>query len=161
MTYFAVGLLLFQVAQLLVVWLGNRQMRTLPSTVSERAVPWPSVSIVIAARDEEAEIERALQSVLHLDYPSLEVIVVNDRSSDGTGAILRRLQGRYPQLKVLDINELPSSWLGKNHALQQGARLAVGELLLFTDADIVFAPVTLKKAIQAMESSQLDHLTLG
>jgi glycosyltransferase involved in cell wall biosynthesis len=116
------------------------------------------VSVVIAARDEERNLEEALRSVLQLDYAPLEVVVVNDRSTDATGAILNRLAARDPRLRVLHLTELPPGWLGKNHALQSGADAASGELLLFTDADVVFEPTALSRAVGYLEDRALDHL---
>lgn len=119
----------------------------------------PSVSVVVAARNEERGIEEALRSLLALDYPDLEIVVVNDRSTDGTGAILDRLHGQHPALHRVDVTDLPPGWLGKNHALAVGAAAARGDLLLFTDADVVFAPSTVRRAVTLMEAERLDHLT--
>jgi cellulose synthase/poly-beta-1,6-N-acetylglucosamine synthase-like glycosyltransferase len=119
---------------------------------------WPSVSLVAAARNEERGMERAVRSLVQLDYPNLEITVVNDRSTDGTGEILARLSQEFPQLNVVHVNELPPGWLGKNHALQIGADRSRGEWLLFTDADIVFEPTTLQRAIGYANAHQVDHL---
>ncbi len=121
----------------------------------------PPLSIIVAARNEEEQMEAALTSLLHIEYPELEVIVVNDRSSDGTGHILARMTTNYSQLKMLTIDHLPEGWLGKNHALWQGSRIASGQLLLFTDADIHMAPATLQKAVSLLEQQQLDHLAVS
>ena len=118
----------------------------------------PLVSIIAAARNEARGIEAALTSVLQLDYPALEMIVVDDRSTDETGAILDRLARLHPRLKVKHISALPEGWLGKNHALSVGAEAASGELLLFTDADVVFEPTALRRAVGFMEREGLDHL---
>jgi len=120
----------------------------------------PSISVIIPARNEEKYIEAALASVLALDYPRLEIIVIDDRSTDTTPAILERMAMQHPRLCVVHIRELPSGWLGKNHALHLGAMQAQGELLLFTDADVQFAPDTLRRAAARMQSKQLDHLCL-
>jgi glycosyltransferase involved in cell wall biosynthesis len=149
---------LYQVAVLLH---GASQSRFLPPDVEMPDGGWPTVSIIVAARDEEAEIEKALQSLLALDYPNFEVIVVNDRSRDGTGAVLERMRGTYPQLKVVTVTELPAGWLGKNHALNRGVREATGDWLLFTDADIVFEPRTLKRSLALIRKEGIDHLTIS
>ncbi|MBI5557111.1 MAG: glycosyltransferase [Deltaproteobacteria bacterium] len=120
----------------------------------------PAVSIIIPALNEEANIREALSSVLSLDYDPLEIIVINDRSTDGTGVILEEMRVLYPQLKVMQVSELPPGWLGKNHALQLGAARASGEYFLFTDADVVMEPSTLKRAMSRMVARGLDHLTL-
>lgn len=143
--------------------IGNRSIRKIlevPIPGTDALTPYPSVSIIIPARNEERNIEEALTSVLHLDYPNYELIVLNDRSEDRTGEILNTLTTRYPQLKVVHINALPEGWLGKNHALYQGVQAATGDLLLFTDADIVMEPSTLKRAVLYFEAHPLDHLAL-
>lgn len=122
---------------------------------------WPRVSIVIAARNEERNIEEALQSVLSLDYPDLEIVFVNDRSTDRTAQIVERISGRDPRLHLETIATLPDGWLGKNYALHVGAGRADGELILFTDADIVFEPTALRRAVVYMKDEALDHLTAG
>ncbi|MET0397616.1 MAG: glycosyltransferase family 2 protein [Longimicrobiaceae bacterium] len=118
----------------------------------------PPVSVVIAARDEERGIEHALASVLAQRYRPLEVVVVDDRSADATGAILDRMAAADPRLRVVHVAELPAGWLGKNHALQVGAAEAAGDFVLFTDADVVMAPDTLARAIGLMQAEGIDHL---
>lgn len=121
----------------------------------------PPVSIIIAARNEERAIEQALRSVLAQEGERVEVIVIDDRSDDSTGAILDRMAAVNPRLRVVHIAELPPGWLGKNHALWVGAQSAMGELLLFTDADVVMAPDTLRRAAALMVGERLDHLTVA
>lgn len=118
----------------------------------------PSVSLVAPARNEERNIERAVRSLVELDYPHLEITLVNDRSTDRTGEILDRLAQEFPQLNVVHLTELPAGWLGKNHALHYGAARSQGDWLLFTDADIVFDRTALRRAIQYAESNGVDHL---
>lgn len=122
---------------------------------------YPSVSVVVAACNEAATVENALQSLLGLDYPDYEVIVVNDRSTDGTGEILERIARGDGRLKVLHVERLPAGWLGKTHALFTGACSARGERILFTDADVIFEPTALRWAIHALEQLEVDHLVLG
>jgi len=121
---------------------------------------WPKVSVVVPARDEAKRIEEALRSLANLDYPALEVIAVDDRSTDGTGAIVDRVAAGEPRVRSLHVSELPEGWLGKCHAMQAGARRAGGEVLLFTDGDVVFAPDTLRLAVRYLLARKLDHLTL-
>ena len=118
----------------------------------------PAVSLVAAARNEERNIERAVRSLVQFDYPKLEITLVNDRSTDRTGEILDRLKQELPQLNVVHLTELPAGWLGKNHALQYGANRSRGDWLLFTDADIVFDPTALRRAIHYAEKNRVDHL---
>ena len=120
----------------------------------------PAVSVVIPARNEERNLEQALQSVLALDYPDLEIIVVNDRSTDDTGAILAKMLERDARLAVVTIDDLPAGWIGKPHALHVGAQRARGEFILFTDADVVFHPSALRKAVAHAQANGFDHVTL-
>ena len=121
----------------------------------------PRLSVVVPARDEGTTIARALGSLLEQDYPDLEIIVVDDRSSDATGDVLRELAAKDGRLLVLRVDELPAGWLGKNHALWRGADRASGEWLLFTDADVVFAQGALRRAVAYAATEELDHLTLA
>src|SRR5579862_8292701 len=98
--------------------------------------PWPRVSIVVACRNEEAAIRQAVSSLLSQDYPAYEVVAVDDRSEDATGAILREVGARHPALTVVRVDALPEGWLGKTNALHRGAARASGDWLLFTDADV-------------------------
>lgn len=157
---FVLGLvtLILYIVQGIEVTIGGRRLRHLediPPIADDRA---PSISVIIPACNEELGIEQALRSVLALDYPRFEVIVVEDRSADRTGEILDRMARENPVFRVVHIKELPPAWLGKNHALQQGAQLASGDLLLFTDADVVMEPSVLRRAATFLESDKLDHL---
>ena len=119
---------------------------------------WPPVSVVVPSRDEAGAVEKATRSLLEQDYPDLEVIAVDDRSTDGTGAILDRLAETDPRLGVVHVESLPEHWLGKNHACHRGARRASGEWLLFTDGDVVFAPEALRRAVAFALAYRLGHL---
>ena len=136
--------------------IGHRRLRRLGHQAP--SPNGPRVSVVVAARNEARGIESALSSVLRLDYPALETIVVDDRSTDETGAILDRLARRHPHLKVTHISALPDGWLGKNHALFMGAEAASGELLLFPAADVVFEPTSLSRAVGYLLREGLDHV---
>lgn len=144
----------------LLAW-GGWAMRPFAPAPRDPERPWPAVSILVAARDEAWGVEACVHSLLALEYPGLEIIAVDDRSTDATGAILDRLAARDPRLKVVHVTGLPAGWLGKNHAHWLGAGQARGELLLFTDADIEFAPTALRDAVSILEAEQLDHLALG
>ena len=122
---------------------------------------WPLVSIIVPGRDEGAMIEQALRSLLALDYPQLEIIAVDDRSQDATGAVMDRLAAVDPRLQVVHVTELPAGWLGKNYAMHRAATIARGEWLLFTDGDIVFAPETIRLAMAWVLHRKVDHLCLN
>ncbi|MCG3150492.1 MAG: hypothetical protein PCFJNLEI_03978 [Verrucomicrobiae bacterium] len=134
---------------------GNRMLRRLHDLPPGQFAG--KVSIIVAARNEAGKIEPALRSLLKQDYPNLEFIVVNDRSTDSTGAILDRIEG----IKVVHIGDLPAGWLGKNHAQHAGAGQATGEFLLFTDADIHMESSTISRAVNHLVSAQLDHLAIA
>ncbi|RNA66829.1 glycosyltransferase [Alteribacter keqinensis] len=118
------------------------------------------VSVIIAAKDEETEIESTLRSLMAQSYTNLEVIAVNDRSDDRTGAILDRLRGEFPALQVIHIHELPTGWLGKNHALYKGYEQSRGDWLLYADADILFSEKAVADSLYFARTKSLDHLAL-
>jgi len=146
-----------------VLWL--RYMKILPvfkvTDCSYDEAIYPSVSVLIPACNEEESIKQAVKQLITQDYPHLEVIVVNDRSTDNTGEVLEKLKVQYPQLKVITIYDLPPNWLGKNHAMYQGVKEATGEWLLFTDADVIFSPGSIKKTVGYALEHTLDHLTIA
>jgi chlorobactene glucosyltransferase len=114
---------------------------------------------VIPARNEEAEIDRAVRSHLAQEYGNFQVVVVDDRSTDGTAAILEKLRREDPRLRVVSGAEPPEGWLGKPHALWLGAGAADGDILLFVDADVRYDPRTLSEAVTVLEEQAIDLLT--
>lgn len=122
----------------------------------------PRLSVVVPACNEESTIGPALSSLLEQDYPDLEIVVINDRSTDRTGEILESMdEAGDERLKVLHLKELPPDWLGKNHALCKGSEVATGELLLFTDADVHFAPGALRLCVHSFTELELEHLVVA
>ena len=120
----------------------------------------PRVSVVVPARNEEAGVRACLESLLAQDYQELEVIAVNDRSTDATGAIMDELARGDARLHVVHVSELPPDWLGKPHAMWQGAQAASGEWLLFTDGDVIFRGDCIRRAVAYAEQDRADHLVL-
>lgn len=147
----------------------------------------PRVTIIVPARNEEEHIRETLTGLLVLDYSNYEVIAVNDRSTDRTGQIMDEVAAsnswcgagtlagvwaaselqteadksvRSTRLKVIHIAELPSGWLGKTHAMWTAGRQATGEWLLFTDADVLFKPDSLRRAVGYAEAERADHVVL-
>jgi len=118
----------------------------------------PTLSVLVPACNEAATLEQAMQSLLAMDYPCMEIIAVNDRSTDGTGALLERLAAENPRLRVRHVVELPAGWLGKNHALHVASQEATGDWLLFTDADVVYSPDALLRAVSYARRVGADHL---
>jgi glycosyltransferase involved in cell wall biosynthesis len=120
----------------------------------------PRISLIFAARDEEEKLPAALATLAALDYPNLEIIAVDDRSHDSTGKILDAFARRHERLRVVHVEALPAGWLGKSHALHKAYGASRGEWLLFTDADVRFAPDALRRAASLVKERTLDHLTL-
>jgi hypothetical protein len=150
-----------------VVWIGQfarnliQRGRRIRLSACEGIEPddgWPSLAVIVAARDEEAMIESSIRSLLAQDYPALEIIAIDDRSSDRTGTLLDALAREDHRLQAVHITDLPSGWLGKTNALQQGADASIARWLLFTDADVIFAPGVLRRAVALAEEANLDHL---
>ncbi len=122
--------------------------------------PLPSMTVVIPARDEEEGIGAAVASHCEQDYPGLRVVVVDDGSTDRTPEILAALAARYANLTVLRCPEPPPGWLGKPHALHCGLREAAGDLVLFSDADVLYAPGAHARCAALMAARGLDMLAL-
>jgi glycosyltransferase involved in cell wall biosynthesis len=154
---------LFWIAQLVeairyrmrAIWLVER-----PADPPPPEGGWPAVAVIFAARDEAAMVERSIRSLLSQDYPDLSLIAVDDRSTDGTGAILDALAAEDTRLSVVHIDELPVGWLGKTHAMHAAAATTTAPWLLFTDADVLFERGTLRRAIALAEGAAVDHLAV-
>jgi len=132
---------------------------TFPSPVSDP----PRVSVLIAAKDEEANIEAAVRTLLDQDYPNFELIVVNDRSSDRTGEILESIRtGQVDgRLQVIHVEHLRDGWFGKNNAMREGVARARGEWLCFGDADCCqTSNRTLSAAVDYARANKIDFLSL-
>jgi len=117
----------------------------------------PLVSVIVPARDEAANIEPCVRSILATSYAPLELIVVDDGSSDGTAEIVERLAAAPEaagRLRLVRGAELPAGWFGKQWALVQGYRAARGELLLFADADTRHHPELVARAVRALDTER-------
>jgi hypothetical protein len=164
-------------------WRGMRRMPILAelpdastSAGLEAPLPggWPTLTMVVAARDEAPTIAAALRTWLAQDYAGLEIVIVDDRSRDGTLDVVERVldahqrtaaataqaASRGPTVRCLRVDELPEGWLGKVHAQARGAALGRGAWLLFADADVRMAPGALRTAMAAALRSGADHLAL-
>jgi glycosyltransferase involved in cell wall biosynthesis len=131
--------------------------------------PLPSITVIVPARNEAESIAATLRSLLAIAGVALQIIAVDDRSTDQTGAIMEAMAqgdkdggGRMLQVKlnVLHVAELPPGWLGKTHAMSLAAQQATGEWLLFTDADVVFHREALRRALEYAICSSADHMVL-
>jgi chlorobactene glucosyltransferase len=150
-------LIIFQAVVLLIIlsnaWLLHRARRHAPPAV------FPMVSLLIPARDEEKDIAACIQSLLRQDYPSFEVLALDDQSSDRTLSILEQLAAENSMLQVLVGSPPPAGQVGKNWACAQLAQQAHGELLFFTDADTLHQPDMLRLSVSALIGEQADLLT--
>ena len=153
------------------LWLGKlaaalRGLPTIPNLLTARydLPAEATLTVIVPARNESADIAACLQSLLDQDTP-IHILAVDDRSTDATGQIMDALADVHPErLRVLHIADLPPGWLGKTHAMARAAELVQAEVptdfLLFTDADIFFAPDSLRRALVCAVQFQTDHLIL-
>jgi chlorobactene glucosyltransferase len=143
---------------------ARRYQQSFPVPQEGLAEEVPSISIIVPARNEEANIGRCVRSLLRQDYERYEVIVVDDGSSDRTGLVLEEIAaepGAQQRLRILALpDELPPGWAGKPHALDAGAALASGDWLVFTDADSYWSPATLRITLQEALAGAADLLSL-
>ena len=119
---------------------------------------WPRLSVLVPARNEEARLETALTSLRDQDYPNLEIVVVDDRSTDRTGEIIDDMAAQDPRIRAVHVDELPDGWLGKMHALERAADRATGDWFLLTDADVEYAPGALRRSVSYALSEDADQL---
>lgn len=134
-----------------------------PRSFPAPSSPLPRVSIMLAARNEQEMLPATLDSLLKLDYPDFEIILVDDDSDDRTGAIAddwARRHGADGMLRVIHNHHLPPGWRGKVHAMSLAAEAATGEWVLSTDADIVFHPSLLRQAVTLALKKNLQFLSL-
>jgi chlorobactene glucosyltransferase len=120
----------------------------------------PLISVIVPARNEERNIRQCLEPLLTQSYPEVEIIIVDDRSTDATPQILGELAGRDVRLQVIQGSELPAGWAGKPHALLQGAAKARGEWLCFMDADTFASPELLWSTYNLAEIYQADMFSI-
>jgi chlorobactene glucosyltransferase len=135
--------------------------RSLDDVASDPPNPAPLVSVIIPARNEARNIERCVRSVLASTYPSLEVIVVDDHSTDATGSFARAIAAHDSRLVVIDAPDLPAGWFGKQWACATGARAARGQPPVFTDADTRHAPDLLSRAVNALHERDASLLSVA
>ncbi len=148
----------------------HRNLPRVPNVLDEKYAqaldqpPAPMISVIVPARDEEESIEATLQSLLQIEGLTIEILAVDDRSSDATGEIMDRLareaRARQKSISVLHIAALPDGWMGKTHAMALAARQATAPWLLFTDADILFAKDSLLRAMNLATEQRADHVAL-
>lgn len=135
-----------------------RRLRPLPPLDDQG--PLPDVTVVLAVRDDEAEVEAAVARLLRQRHVRLRIVAVDDRSTDRTGAVLERLAATDDRLTVVAVRELPPGWLGKTHALHVGAAGVHTRWILFTDGDAQLADDALARTIAAAERDGAHHACL-
>lgn len=149
----------------MVVFVRARRNRSLLRPMRDRAdlVEFPRLTVIVPARNESDCIEACLRSLLRQDYPDLELVAVNDRSTDDTAEILDRLAGEFAgRLRVVHVSALPAGWFGKPHALNLGLQSATGSLVCFTDADCEFqSPAALRTTVAEMLERDLDFFSVA
>lgn len=160
MPWLLVSTLLFISALLIIYWLHNQAWLDITTPAVKPPPGGPPVSIIVPARNEQANIRRCVQSLLAQDYPDFELIVVDDRSGDDTPGILAEISAREPRLVVLQGVDLPPGWAGKPHALHQGSQIARGDWLLFVDADTFLAPNALSASMASAGRTGADLYTI-
>jgi len=137
-----------------------RDVLAVPRLPATKAAPRPSVTAVVPARDEAERIEGTVRGLLRSTDVDLQVVVVDDRSADGTAEIVARLAALDPRVELVRVDSLPAGWLGKPHACQRGGERARGEWILFTDGDIHMAPDVVARAVAAARRERVEHVVL-
>jgi chlorobactene glucosyltransferase len=145
----------------LVTWFRLRNSRSLEEESDVPLENPPLVSVILPARNEAHNIARCVSSILSTTYPNLELIVVDDSSTDGTGAIAREVAAGDPRVRVVECPPLPEGWFGKQWACATGARIARGSVLQFTDADTIHAPDLVPRSVNAMRARRAQLLSVA
>ena len=160
MIFFYLSTALFIGGIFIVYWLHNQYHLDIIVRPTPPPLNAPLISVCIPARNEERNIRTCVESILAQDYPNFEVIVLDDRSTDGTSEILRHLSTQSDRLKVIHGSDLPDGWAGKPHALFQAAAAAQGEWLCFVDADTFLSPATLSSCYAKAMETKADMFTI-
>ncbi len=150
------------------VMMASDAIRFLPGITRLTEIEWdvepegtPRLTVVVPARDEAEKIAATLDALLLADYAGLSIVAVDDRSTDTTGTIMEAYAREHPRrLSVVHVEELPEGWLGKVFALSVATDRSEGEYLLYTDADVVFSPSILRRAVAYAQSVDADHLVV-
>jgi cellulose synthase/poly-beta-1,6-N-acetylglucosamine synthase-like glycosyltransferase len=150
----------FWLIQLFFTFKVIRKVKCLGDVEYDDVTRWPKMSVIVPARNEEKTIEKAVRSRLKDDYPDVEILLINDRSTDKTGEIIDKLVSEDSRVKAVHIKELPDGWVGKLFAMHTGAEHAAGEWFLFSDADVHIGKDTLKRCIAYCMKNDLGHFSI-
>jgi chlorobactene glucosyltransferase len=145
----------------LITYFRLRNSRSLDDESDAAPQPPPLVSVIIPARNEARNIARCVTSILSTTYSNLELIVVDDSSTDDTREVAERAIGNDKRARVITNPPLPSGWFGKQWACCTGAEVARGEILQFTDADTMHAPDLVVRSVNAMRRTRADLFSLA
>lgn len=154
----AVGVVIFQGIAVALAVAVPRLDPLPPTSADDPTAPAGRVSVIVAARNEEADLPGCLDSLLRQDYSDLEIWVVDGHSTDATRAIAL---ARAPRIRLLDEPPLPEGWVGKSWACDVGARAATGDYLLFTDADVRYHPAAVRTTLAWAQRERADLATLA
>jgi chlorobactene glucosyltransferase len=160
MNYLITSTILFILGIIVIYWVHNQYHLDITVTSAPPPANAPLISICIPARNEENNIRRCVEAVLEQDYPNLELIVLDDRSTDATLTLLNELASCDSRLIPINGSDLPQGWAGKPHALYQAATVARGEWLCFVDADTFLAPNALSSVLAKAGETEADLFTI-
>ncbi len=160
MLYFILSTILFLLALIIIYWIHNQYHLDIVVTPVPAPTSAPKVSVCIPARNEETNIRRCVEAVLRQDYPNLEIIVLDDRSTDSTLTLLKEIASRDSRLLPISGSDLPEGWAGKPHALYQASAVAKGEWLCFVDADTFLEPNALSSVYVKALETKADLFTM-
>lgn len=152
------------------MWRANEAIRRIGEVPDISQPQWdlippddavPSLTVVVPARNEAENIGAAIETLVMQQYSGLRVLAIDDRSTDKTRQIVDEFAERYPQrIGAIHIDYLPEGWLGKTFALEVGTQNSASEYLLFTDADVLFSPSSLRRAMAFAAMTQADHVVV-
>lgn len=145
---------------LIVALIARKRMNRLEVDQSPLPHISPSLAIVVPARNEAEGIEDCVSRLLQQDYPAFELHVINDRSTDDTGAILDRMASTQPRVRVRHVDSLPPGWLGKCHALSTGTRGISSDWILFVDSDVKLEPFAARRMVALAHAREYDALSV-
>ena len=158
--YFLISTVFFVAAFFIINWLHTQSELDIQPAYVSPPEAGPLVSVIVPARNEQKHIRRCVESILAQDYPNFQVLVLDDRSTDSTPAILAELSAQDSRLVIVHGRELPVGWAGKPHALHQAVASAAGEWFLFLDADTFLAPNALSATLASAQKTGADLYTV-
>jgi chlorobactene glucosyltransferase len=160
MTYLILSTAFFIGGMIIIYWLHNQYQMDFVVKPAPPPIGAPLISFCVPARNEERNIRACVENLLAQDYPNFEVIVLDDRSTDGTYAILLQLAAKDDRLRVIQGSDLPTGWAGKPHALYQASAASRGDWLCFVDADTFLSPTSLSSCYAKAIDTQADMFTI-